>query len=89
VAAFFEKQHRNVLRDIDVLADQAPSAALNFELSNYVDPTGRTLRCFDMTRDGSMLLAVGFTGARACEHPCEDPQNPQKRAVIRQWIIDE
>lgn len=65
VATYFEKQHRNVLRDIDVLAGQSPSAALNFELSNYVDSTGRTLRCFDMTRDGFMLLAMGFTGAKA------------------------
>ncbi|MFG1463412.1 Rha family transcriptional regulator [Xanthobacter sp. DSM 24535] len=52
IAGAFGKQHRNVLRDIDTLIIQAPPAALNFELSEYVDASGRRLRCFDMDRDG-------------------------------------
>ncbi|OYX14382.1 MAG: hypothetical protein B7Z15_04150 [Rhizobiales bacterium 32-66-8] len=44
---------------------QAPTAASNFGASTYSDPTGRSLRCFDMTRDGFMLFAMGFTGAKA------------------------
>lgn len=40
---------------------------LNFQLSGYKDPTGRTLPEYLMTRDGFTLLAMGFTGAKAMQ----------------------
>lgn len=43
------------------------STAPNFGASSYKDRTGRLLRCFDMTKDGFTLLAMGFTGAKALE----------------------
>jgi len=70
VARLFEKRHDNVLRDIASLIDAEPSLAaggvLNFEETPYVEPsTGQTYRQYEMTRDGFVLLAMGFTGAKA------------------------
>ena len=65
VSAYFGKQHGHVLRDIDALLAQAPVIAPNFGAVDYRDAKGETRRAFDMTRDGFMLLAMGFTGAKA------------------------
>jgi len=68
VAAFFAKEHRDVLRSIDTLVAQEPGLALrNFAQGSYTLPaTGdQQHRCFDMNRDGFTLLAMGFTGGKA------------------------
>jgi Rha family phage regulatory protein len=67
VAAFFGKRHDHVLRDIDALLLQAPACLPNFGEGFYTLPSTKMQqhRCFDMTRDGFMLLAMGFTGAKA------------------------
>ena len=76
VAAFFEKRHDHVLRDIDSLLKQAPDLALrdftqgslpkSGESSDNNDLSGiRTYRSFEMTRDGFTILAMGFTGPKA------------------------
>lgn len=66
IAEVFEKEHRNVLRDIDALKD-----VLNFEQMFYEttepDSYGRTQRVYQMNRDGFSLLAMGFTGQKALE----------------------
>ena len=66
VAATFEKEHRNMLRDID--APEAHGSVLSrgfFTLRDTPHPhiAGRLDRSFDMGRDGFALLAMGFTGA--------------------------
>lgn len=69
VAAFFGKDHKNVLRDIDALVQEAPACALTFELTSeaVAMPRGgvRQERAFLMDRDGFTLLAMGFTGKKA------------------------
>ena len=67
VSEFFERNHRNVLRDIrDLVAKCSKNfTELNFELSEYTDPTGRKLPMYLLTKDGFMMLAMGYTGARA------------------------
>lgn len=67
VAAFFGKEHRNVLRDIDnLIRSEAELGMRNFEQTPYVEPSnGQTYRSFDMDRDGFTLLAMGFTGSAA------------------------
>ena len=67
VAAFFGKEHRNVIRDIDnLIAQEAQLGLLNFEQTPYIEPSnGQTYRSFDMDRDGFTLLAMGFTGSKA------------------------
>jgi Rha family phage regulatory protein len=67
VAAHFGKQHKNVLRDIDrMLVDLgAEFGRLNFEPTSQPDAQGRQQRCFNLSRDGFVLLAMGFSGADA------------------------
>ncbi len=70
VAEFFEKEHKNVVRDIEkiLLPQSGLSAefnALNFERINYTDSRGRRQRAYAMTRDGFTILVMGYTGAKA------------------------
>jgi len=67
IAEAFEKQHKNVLRDIAKLECSKEFTELNFEPSAYMDPTGRMLPMYHITRDGFVFLAMGFTGKRAAE----------------------
>ncbi len=68
VAAYFGKEHFNVLQDIDALIKAAPEAELNFQVCSYKSVEGgRSYRAFDMTRDGFTLLAMGFTGKKALQ----------------------
>lgn len=63
VAAFFEKRHDHVLRDIDALVEQGVP---NFGDTPYIHPqNGELYRSYDMDRDGFALLAMSFTGPRA------------------------
>ena len=39
----------------------------NFAPSSYQDQSGRSLRCYDLTRDAFSLLVMGFTGAKATQ----------------------
>lgn len=74
VAAYFEKQHKNVVRDIEDLLQKAPSLrGLNFELTQEIKQIGATSRAvpfYWMDRKGFCLLAMGFTGAKALEFKC-------------------
>lgn len=67
VAAYFKKQHKNVLRDIDNLECSEEFARLNFEPWEMEHPTvpGRMIRSFNMTKDGFTFLVFGFTGKEA------------------------
>lgn len=73
VAERFEKQHKNVLRDIDEFQEQCPISVcqLNFEPTSIdvPQPNGgsRTERAYLLSRDGFMLLAMGFTGKKALQ----------------------
>lgn len=53
------RRHDNVVRDIRNLLQQGV-AALNFEVSNYKDVTGRTLPCYYLTKKGCLILASGY-----------------------------
>lgn len=70
VAEFFDKQHKNVLRDIEKLT--APTSGLseefnrlNFALISYKDSRGRTQKAYAITRDGFTMLVMGYTGKKA------------------------
>lgn len=65
VASKFEKSHDKVLRSIRTLDCSEEFTAANFGVSEYKDPTGRTLPQYLMTRDGFTFLAMGFTGPKA------------------------
>lgn len=69
IAAYFGKQHKNVLQAIDNLDCDADFARLNFQLSNYNKDLGngisREYRTFNITRDGFWFLVSGFNGKQA------------------------
>lgn len=71
IARHFRKNHNHVLRDIENLISlsnfgQSDSfSLLNFEESTYKDSRGKSQPCYNMTRDGFALLAMGFTGREA------------------------
>lgn len=67
VAEKFGKRHADVIRAIRNVECSAEFAQRNFALSDYVDPTGRKLPMFSISRDGFTMLAMGFTGAQAAQ----------------------
>lgn len=69
VARSFEKEHKNVLRDINQLGCSDDFKRLNFEpVYRYAQNgtrLGPNVEEFLLTRDGFVLLAMGYTGAKA------------------------
>jgi len=66
VAATFGKRHDDVLKAIRDLNCPTNFTERNFAPSEFQDSTGRTLPCFEMTRDGFTRLVMSFTGVRGC-----------------------
>jgi len=70
VAQMFEKEHKNVVRDIEKIT--APNSGLsedfirlNFERISYKDSMNRKQSAYGMTRDGFTMLVMGYTGTKA------------------------
>jgi Rha family phage regulatory protein len=76
VAAYFSKQHKNVLRDIRALHCSDEFRRLNFEPIYIKDLTGDSLSHILMTKDGFLFLVLGFGG---------DAAGKLKEAYIRQF----
>lgn len=68
VSDHFGKVHRQILRDIrDLIGDSGEFGQYSFVLSSYKSLQNKELPCYEMTRDGFSLLAMGFTGKKAIE----------------------
>ena len=65
VADAFNKDHRNVIRDIRNLDCSEEFRQLNFEQSSYINAQGHRQPCFNMTRDGFVFLVMGYRGKKA------------------------
>ncbi len=65
VAWVFGKRHDNVLRDIKNLGCSEEFSLLNFEESSYINEQNKEQPMVEMTRDGFVILAMGYTGAKA------------------------
>ena len=67
VADAFEKEHKNVLADIRNTVSKCSESftGLNFQLSEYTDSTGRKLPMYLLTKDGFVMLAMGYTTLEA------------------------
>ena len=70
VAEHFGKNHKNVLREIRQIMTELPEDSdnfngLNFEPVEYIDAKGEMRPAYDLTRDGFVLLVMGFTGKKA------------------------
>ena len=64
VAKDFGKQHKDVLEKITALRAENSAVTKMFIESTYKAVTGKTYKCYDMTRDGFSLLVMGFTGKK-------------------------
>ena len=69
IAKLFNKEHRDVLRAIDkILKSDGLSEAFsrcNFARSTYKTNRGKTYREYCLTRDGFVMVTMGFTGEKA------------------------
>ena len=90
VAEAFDRDHKNVLAKIKELASECPSefARLNFQLSNFLDTTGRELPQYLLTRDAFCLLVMGFTGAKALAWKVRyiEAFNDMERQLLKQRL---
>lgn len=77
VAHKFDKQHKNILRDIrdildtDKFSTGSNLSSLYFSKSDYTDSKGEQRDCYIITRKGFTLLAMGFTGDKALDFKIE------------------
>jgi len=62
VAKVFEKEHRNILRDIKNMNDRVKP---NFELKYYLSKNNKQMPMYSMNRDGFIFLVMSFTGTKA------------------------
>lgn len=80
VAKYFGKNHFHVVRDIEELIDKlkniGDSRASNFGASeisiasNLKNAPNKIIKAYRMTRDGFMLLVMGWTGEKALQFKC-------------------
>lgn len=72
IAEVFGKEHAKVLRSIDNLCKNLPEnyRKANFGVTEQIRHSGcleRTERYYEITKDGFVLLAMGFTGQKALQ----------------------
>lgn len=65
IAKYFGKQHKNVLRAIRNLKCSEDFTRRNFEPTDFIDKNGDIQQMYNITRDGCMMLVMGFTGKTA------------------------
>jgi Rha family phage regulatory protein len=65
VAEHFGRRHDDVLRRIHVLECSSQFNAHNFAVLTYRDAQGENRPLVKMTKDGFMLLSLGYTGSEA------------------------
>lgn len=78
LAAHFGKRHdhilqaiQNLISDLDRLPNFGESSEefrlRNFTEASYINAQNKEQPCYELTRDGFTLLAMGFTGAKALQ----------------------
>lgn len=67
IAEVFNKEHKNVLRDIQELSCSQEFRELNFAPSSYTSSQGKELPMFEITKNGFSFLVMGYTGGKAGE----------------------
>ena len=65
IAEIFEKRHSDVIRAIENLECSQDFTERNFALSDYKDDSGKYNKEYIITKDGFIMLAMGFTGEKA------------------------
>lgn len=80
IAETFEKNHKEVLRDIRTLECSEEFGQRNFAPSFYMNSQNKKQPMYYVTRDGFTLLAMGYTGEKAMKF---------KEAYIKQFNVME
>jgi Rha family phage regulatory protein len=97
VAEMFGKEHKNVLRNIGALVSPDSGLSqefneLNFELVEYADAKNEKRPMYRLSKDGFVILAMGFTGATAMrfKEAYINAFNGMERALLKlaQGLID-
>lgn len=65
ISQTFGKRHHNVLQSIERMDCSATFRQMNFQLTPYLDAQGKPRTMYQITRDGFVFLAMGFTGPTA------------------------
>ena len=65
IAEAFGKTHRHVLRDIESVECSDEFRQSNYGLTSYTSSQNKVLPCYEITKDGFMFIAMGFTGSKA------------------------
>jgi len=65
VAKHFSKRHDTVLRAFDKMGCEPEFSRRNYVVAEELDVQGKPRRIIRMTKDGFVLLAMGFTGTPA------------------------
>lgn len=65
IAEIFGRQHKHILENIQSLEIPDDFSQPNFRPRKYKDSRGKIQPCYEITRDGFTLLAMGFTGKKA------------------------
>lgn len=70
IAQAFDKHHDDVLRDLKNLLKPMNGLSndfiqCNFTFTFYIDSQGQKLPCYQLTRDGFIMLIMRYTGAKA------------------------
>ncbi|HDR1925780.1 TPA: Rha family transcriptional regulator [Pasteurella multocida] len=74
IAVVFGKRHDNIIRDIRALVteqDCGEFALLNFEETTYIDECGRKQIMYQMTKNGFLLLVMGYRTKKAMKFKVE------------------
>ena len=65
VAENFKKQHKSVLKKIEILIKDDEKGRLHFAPSSYVNSQNKTQKKYIMDRRSFSILSMGFTGKKA------------------------
>ena len=67
VAEYFGKRHGDVIRKIKGLLNDCSHdfSQRNFASAEYIDEQGKPRPMFEVTKDGWIMLVMGFTGSQA------------------------
>lgn len=68
VAKAFNKRHHHIMRDIRYIISKIPlelRLSIFGEVSEFDHKANKSIQYYEMSRDGFMLLVMGFTGEKA------------------------
>ena len=67
VADVFGKRHGDIIRALKNIDCSTEFSERNFALAEYFDEQGKPRPMYEMTKDGFIFLAMGFTGVKAAQ----------------------